>query len=219
MFSRHVAPETIQEADLRKTHRVAALESPFRSPAIDGSIFRSGKRNAFFFEFPVPMDIAHDLQSIAAQEKALVFPHFDTDRAWQFGVALRDMATTRGLALVIDIRTFGQQLFFSALEGTTPDNLDWARRKGNVVAQFRRSSYSVGLRMQQAGSTLTEKHGLSFADYASHGGAFPLTVSSAGVIGSVTVSGLPQRSDHELVVEALCAHLGHDYGKLALAKV
>jgi uncharacterized protein (UPF0303 family) len=33
------------------------------------------------------------------------------------------------------------------------------------------------------------------------------------------VSGLPQRADHELVVEALCAHLSHDYSKLALAKV
>jgi uncharacterized protein (UPF0303 family) len=32
------------------------------------------------------------------------------------------------------------------------------------------------------------------------------------------VSGLPQRADHELVVEALCAQLGHDYSKLALAK-
>jgi uncharacterized protein (UPF0303 family) len=87
-----------------------------------------------------------------------------------------------------------------------------------VVAHFRRSSYAVGLGMQQAGSTLAEKHGLSVSEYASHGGAFPLTVTGAGVIGSVTVSGLPQRADHELVVEALCAHLGQDYSKLALPK-
>ncbi len=164
------------------------------------------------------MDIAHDLQSILAQEKALVFPRFDTDRAWQLGAWLHEVAKARGAALAIDVRTFGQPLFFSALEGATPDNVDWARRKGNVVAHFRRSSYAIGLRMQQAGATLVDKHGLPASEYASHGGAFPLTVAGAGVIGSVTVSGLPQRADHELVVEALCAQLELDYGKLALAK-
>ena len=164
------------------------------------------------------MDIVQDLQSIVDQENALVFPHFDADRAWQLGAYLHEIAKARGLALAIDIRTFGQPLFFSLLAGAIPDNVDWARRKGNVVEHFRRSSYAVGLGMQQAGSTLAEKHGLSFSEYASHGGAFPLTVAGAGVIGSVTVSGLPQRADHELVVEALCAHLGQDYSKLALAK-
>jgi uncharacterized protein (UPF0303 family) len=164
------------------------------------------------------MDIVHDLQSIVAQEHALVLPHFDADQAWQIGAYLHEIAKARGLALAIDVRTFGQPLFFSVLPGATPDNVDWARRKGNVVAHFRRSSYAIGLRMQQGGSTLAEKHGLPLAEYASHGGAFPLTVASAGVIGSVTVSGLPQRADHELVVEALCAHLGQDYSKLALAR-
>jgi uncharacterized protein (UPF0303 family) len=57
---------------------------------------------------------------------------------------------------------------------------------------------------------------LSLADYAVHGGSFPIRVNGAGVTGSVTVSGVPQRADHELVVEALCAVLGKDYGHLAL---
>ena len=164
------------------------------------------------------MDIAHDLQSIAAQEHTLVFPHFDADTAWQLGAYLHEIAKARSLALAIDIRTFGQPLFFSVLEGATPDNVNWARRKGNTVAHFRRSSYAVGLKLQESNATLADKHSLPAADYASHGGAFPLIVKGAGVIGSVTVSGLPQRADHELVVEALCAHLGHDYSKLALAK-
>lgn len=93
------------------------------------------------------------------------------------------------------------------------------QRKSNVVAHFRRSSYAIGLRMQQAGTTLADKYGLPAADYAAHGGAFPLTLAGVGVIGSVAVSGLPQRADHELVVEALCAQLGRDYAQLALAKV
>jgi uncharacterized protein (UPF0303 family) len=42
-------------------------------------------------------------------------------------------------------------------------------------------------------------------------------VEGAGIVGSVTVSGLPQRDDHELVVEALCAMLGRDYSALKLA--
>jgi uncharacterized protein (UPF0303 family) len=164
------------------------------------------------------MDIAHDLQSIATQEHALVFPRFDAARAWQLGAYLHELALARSLAVAIEVRTFGHPLFFCALDGATPDNADWVRRKARVVEHFRRSSYAVGLKMQQGGTTLAAKHGLAVSDYAPHGGSFPLTVAGAGVIGSVTVSGLPQRADHELVVEALCAELGADYPTLALPK-
>jgi uncharacterized protein (UPF0303 family) len=47
--------------------------------------------------------------------------------------------------------------------------------------------------------------GLPERDVASHGGSFPIVVDGVGCIGAVTVSGLPQRVDHELVVEALAA--------------
>lgn len=164
------------------------------------------------------MDIDHDLHTIAAQEQALVFPRFDAARAWRLGAYLHEIGTARSLALAIDVCTFGQPLFFSSLEGATPDNAAWVHRKRNVVAHFRRSSYAIGLRMQRAGTTLADKHGLTMADYAPHGGSFPITLAGAGVIGSVTVSGLAQRADHELVVEALCAELGHDYAQLALAQ-
>lgn len=163
------------------------------------------------------MGINEDLAAIATQERELQFTKFDEDAAWKLGTRLRELALGRKFGVVIDIRRFGQPLFYCALAGTTPDNPDWIRRKGNVVARFHRSSYAIGLELQQSGSTLAEKQGLPVSDFAVHGGSFPIRVVGVGVIGSVTVSGVPQRSDHELVIEALCAELNRDYSKLRLA--
>ena len=158
-----------------------------------------------------------DLERISLQERELVLTGLDTQTAWDLGVHLRTLAEERGLGVVIDVRRFGQPLFYTALEGTTPDHVEWVRRKSNVVARFQCSSYAVGLKEKVKNETLFESQGLPVADYATHGGSFPLAVAGAGVVGSVTVSGLPQRADHELVVEALCSVLGRDYAALKLA--
>lgn len=157
-----------------------------------------------------------DLKRIDRQERELVLPRLDAAIAWDLGSRLHALARDRGLAVVIDVRRFGQPLFYAAIDGTTPDNPEWVRRKSNVVARFHRSSYAVGIREKMKGVTLAESQGLPIADYATHGGSFPLSVAGAGVVGSVTVSGLPMRVDHELVVEALCAMLGRDYDALKL---
>ena len=165
------------------------------------------------------MAIAEDIAAIIRQETELRLPHFDNDIAWNLGLTLRDMAVARNYAIVIDIRRFGQPyqpLFYTALPGTTPDNARWVQRKSNVVARFHRSSYQVGRYLEQAKTTFAEKYSLPDADYAAHGGSFPLHVTGAGIVGSVTVSGLPQREDHNLVVEALCRHLGRDHESLRL---
>lgn len=163
------------------------------------------------------MGLNEDLDQIGVQERTLVFSRFDEAVAWQLGESLRALALGRGLAVVIDVRRFGQPLFYAALAGTTPDNVDWVRRKSNVVARFHRSSYAVGIEERIKGESAIEGQGLALGDYATHGGSFPITVEGAGVIGSVTVSGLPQREDHALVIEALCALLGKDHAELRLA--
>jgi uncharacterized protein (UPF0303 family) len=160
-----------------------------------------------------------DLAAVNHQEAELHFPHFDYDTAWSLGLTLRELALSRKLAVVIDIRRFGnpaQPLFYTALPGTTPDNARWVQRKSNVVARFHRSSYQVGLCLQKSATTFTEKYSLLDADYATHGGSFPIHVTGTGVIGSVTVSGLPQRDDHNLAVEGLCIELRRDYNSLRL---
>ena len=158
-----------------------------------------------------------DLERIAQQERELVLPRLDGELAWELGSRLRSMAHERELIVAIDVRRFGQPLFYAALDGTTPDNAEWVRRKSNVVARFHRSSYAVGIKEKIKGETIIASQGLLLADYATHGGSFPLTVAGAGVVGSATVSGLPMRADHELVVEALCGLLGRDYAQLKLA--
>jgi uncharacterized protein (UPF0303 family) len=162
------------------------------------------------------MGLTEDLAKIALQEATLQFASFDEEAAWALGSRLREMAASRALTLVIDIRKFGQPLFYSALPGTSPDNPIWAQRKANTVARFHRSSYAMGLELQLKNTTLLERFGLTLNEFAAHGGSFPLSVKSAGVIGAVTVSGLPQRDDHEFVVEALCAELKHNFKALRL---
>jgi uncharacterized protein (UPF0303 family) len=166
------------------------------------------------------MPIPEDLAAIARQEAELTFPSFDFDTAWQLGLTLRNFAVERAYPIVIDIRRFGQPhqpLFYTALAGTTPDNSRWVQRKTNVVARFHRSSYAIGLTLQQSNRTFSDRYNLPEADYAAHGGCFPLHVTGTGVIGAVTVSGLAQREDHNLVVEALChqLHLDHDLLRLS----
>ncbi|CCD41448.1 Ethidium bromide-methyl viologen resistance protein EmrE [Candidatus Paraburkholderia kirkii UZHbot1] len=64
---------------------------------------------------------------------------------------MREMAVARGAAVVIDVRTLGRKLFYAALDGTTPDNARWIECKSRTVEHFRRSSYALGLTLQQAG--------------------------------------------------------------------
>jgi uncharacterized protein (UPF0303 family) len=163
--------------------------------------------------------VAEDRAAIAAQERQLVFPHFDPHTAWSLGSRLRALAEERKAPVVIDIRRFGdphQQLFYAALPGTTPDNARWVLRKSKVVARFHRSSYAMGLALQEQGVTFAAKYALPDEEYATHGGAFPITVANAGLIGCVTVSGLPQRVDHELVVEGICLELGLEFATVRL---
>ena len=162
------------------------------------------------------MSLTDDLTIIARQEASLQFSRFNEETAWQLGTRLRQMAVTRKLTLVIDVRRFGHPLFYCALPGTSPDNPVWAQRKANTVARFHRSSYYMGLELQLKGTNLADRFGLTLNEFAAHGGSFPISLAGTGVIGAVTVSGLPQRDDHQLVVEALCAETGNDFGQLQL---
>jgi uncharacterized protein (UPF0303 family) len=150
------------------------------------------------------------LEELEAQERRLVFRRFTHEDAWALGSLLVELARERQAPVAIDIHRAGQQLFHAALPGSTPDNDAWIERKRRVVERYGSASYLVGARFRAKGTTFEESSRLDPDRYAAHGGSFPVHVEGVGVVGAVTVSGLPQLQDHRLVVEALERFLGPD---------
>ena len=163
------------------------------------------------------MGIDQDLDKIALQEQRLQFERFDFHTAWEIGTALKAAAEKRQAPVVIDIQLHGFPLFSCAMSGTTPDNWEWVRRKRNTVMRYHRSSYAIGLKHERGETTLQSATGLDLRDYSTHGGCFPICLSGTGCVGTITVSGLPQREDHSLIVSVLQQHLQLAGEDLALA--
>jgi uncharacterized protein (UPF0303 family) len=154
-----------------------------------------------------PMNIDHDLEKIALQESLLQFKHFDSDVAWAVGTALKSAAEQRNVPVAIDIQLHGHPLFSFSMTGTTPDNWDWIRRKRNTVMRYHRSSYAIGLKHERAPAANSSGTVLDRNEYSTHGGGFPIFVSGTGCVGSIIVSGLPQREDHQIIVGVLQQYL------------
>lgn len=156
-----------------------------------------------------------DLLILDQQEQQLRFPNFNVETAWQLGCILRSALLNWGASATVEIEVAGQTLFTCTTPGATPVQADWIRRKRNTVRRFSRSSYAVGRALEREGVTLEDRHGLKHADYAAHGGGFPILIENTGCIGSVVISGLPQRDDHTLIVESIAKLLDKKVPRLS----
>lgn len=160
--------------------------------------------------------LAHDLERIDHQEKVLRFKRFDHVSAYRLGTRIKVLAEKKGIALAIEVRLAQQTIYFYAMPGSAPQHADWVRRKRNLVELTHRSSYGIGLLQRTQEVPLVEMMGLSARDHAAFGGGFPIWVKDVGCVGSVTVSGVPQRLDHAIVVEALSQLLSVPLQEVAL---
>jgi uncharacterized protein (UPF0303 family) len=165
------------------------------------------------------MSAQDDIKIIIGQEQGLVFAEFNEAVAFEIGSALRERALREHLGIVADVRTWDRPLFYMALPGTTGDNPNWVRRKTNVVQRMMKSSYRVVLEKNFEGDAFPPMRGLDNMDFVLAGGGFPVRVKGAGIIGAITVSGLHQRDDHSIVVDAICDHLGLDRKAFALPRL
>lgn len=149
------------------------------------------------------MSNSFTVASCIAEEAELQFSSFYNATALKLGLYILRRAQEDSKKITIDIERHGQQLFHYAMEGTTPDNDQWIIRKKNVVNRFHKSSMHVRCILQEAGLDIESKYLLNPKEYSAHGGSFPLIIKDVGVVGTVTVSGLPQEEDHALVVSCL----------------
>ena len=148
------------------------------------------------------------LEELADEEARLQLEHFSLDDAWELGCALRDGAIARSGKVAIEIALRDRTLFYTALPGADVANAFWVRRKRNTVLALGTSTLAVGMKLARAGQTLEDRYGLAPAEHAVDGGSFPLRVRSLGVIGAITVSGMPSLDDHRLVTMVLVDFLG-----------
>lgn len=147
------------------------------------------------------------LDTIIHQETALQFDAFTAAEGWALGLAARQAAMAHGGNIAVDVTLGGVQVFRCTVGEATPNNTRWIRRKANVTLESWKSSLRMMLELQLSDRS-AEEFGWSAADYVLAGGCFPIRVRGTGVVGTLTVSGLPQTHDHQVAADALASYLG-----------
>ena len=157
-----------------------------------------------------------ELEGVLKQEQAVIFDAFDEDTAQVVLAHGREIAKTAHQGVGILVKFWDRPLAFGATKGYTHGNYLWAHRKANTVRLTLKPSYRVVLEQNPPRTLFDERWGVSAEEYAISGGAFPINVRGAGIVGAAVLSGLHERDDHDIIVEALCRTLGIDYQPLAL---
>ena len=140
---------------------------------------------------------------IEEEARKLQLTKFSQEDALALGLLIVELATEREMPVAVDIRRGTHVLFHVSLPGATLDNDIWVEKKARTAERYGVPSLLVGLRGRRGGGRMEDNAWFDESSYAAHGGAFPVYVRGTGPVAVVTVSGLPQKADHELVVEAL----------------
>lgn len=148
-----------------------------------------------------------DTQQLLALEQEIQFESFSEETAWRLGSILVNDANSKSLPVAIDISVNGRQLFFHSLSGAPADLWYWIQRKIRLVNRVGHSSMYISCLLKEKNTTIEKELLIPESEFAPHGGCFPIIIRGTGVIGTVTVSGLPQEEDHELVVSGIRAYL------------
>lgn len=135
--------------------------------------------------------------------KKIELDRFSNQTALDMGMAIIKLAKSRSQHIAVEISRLNHTVFLYVDDSLPEDKHNWLRRKANVVKRFEESSLSVKNDLLEGKMTLDKTFGLDEKDFLANGGAIPVFVKGAGMIAIITVSGLHDEEDHQIIIEAL----------------
>lgn len=135
--------------------------------------------------------------------KKIELDSFSNKIAFDMGLAIIDIAKSRNQHIAVEICRLNHTVFLYVDDNLPTDKHNWLRRKANVAKQFEESSLSVKNDLKEGNMTLDKTFALDEKDFLAKGGSIPIFVKNAGMIATITVSGLHDEEDHKIIIDAL----------------
>ena len=135
--------------------------------------------------------------------KRIVLEKFDNRMAYDMGAKIIALAESRKQHIAVEVSRLHHTVFLYVDDNLPMDKHHWLKRKANVARQFEESSLSVKHSLNEKGMSLEQHFGLDEKEFVAKGGAIPVFVNGAGMVAVITVSGLKDEEDHEIILEAL----------------
>lgn len=135
--------------------------------------------------------------------KKIELDRFSNQIALEIGLTIIDLAKSRNQPIAVEICRLNHTVFLYVDDNLTADKHNWLRRKANVAKQFEESSLIVKNDLKEGNMTLDKTFALDEKDFLAKGGSIPIFVKKAGMIATITVSGLHDEEDHQIIIDAL----------------
>lgn len=135
--------------------------------------------------------------------KKIELDNFSNRIALEMGLKILDLAKSRNQHIAVEICRLNYTVFIYVDDSLSADKHNWLRRKANIAKRLEESSLSVKNDLKEGNLTLDKTFGLDEKDFLAKGGSIPIFVKNAGMIATITVSGLPDVEDHNIIIDAL----------------
>lgn len=145
----------------------------------------------------------YTIDSLKSEEQRFIFDTFQKMDYWQLGQCFVQAIQKRSLPVATAIHINDKLVFYYGSEQSTKDQFLWIERKRKACHHFQMSTLMLKLVLESKDKTLAKNYYLDESEYSPFGGSFPIRTKGAGVIGTITLSGLSQMEDHQLIIEVL----------------